>query len=119
MDAAMQVSGSSGGFRDRRVTARFPLNEEVAYKVLNARGARICGSGRTLNIGSGGILFTTGERLPVGRTLEMAVNWPALLGGSCPLKFVAVGRIVRSDETQAVMRIERYEFRTRRASAAT
>jgi len=68
-------------------------------------------------MGSGGILFTTREKLPVGRTVEVAVNWPAKLGGTCPLKFVAVGRVVRSEDTCAAVRIQRYEFRTRSVRA--
>ncbi|HEV3197629.1 MAG TPA: hypothetical protein VGZ73_06965 [Bryobacteraceae bacterium] len=102
-----------GGVTDRRGTSRFPLREEVTYRVLNTRAVKISGTGKTLNIGSGGILFSTEDRLPMGRTVELSVSWPARLGGTCPLKFVAVGRVVRSDLDQAVVRIERYEFRTR------
>ena len=117
-------NSSLGLTADRRGTIRFPLREEVTYKVLNARAASISGIGKTLNIGSGGILFSTEEKLPMGRTVELAVNWPARLGGTCPLKFVAMGRVVRSEADQAVVRIERYEFKTRgtaglNASAAT
>jgi hypothetical protein len=74
------------------------------------------GSGTTLNMGSGGILFTTEEKLPVGRAVELSVNWPARLDGTCPLQFVATGRVVRSQDRQAAVRIERYEFKTRSAS---
>jgi hypothetical protein len=65
---------------------------------------------------SDGILFTTEEMLPVGRTVELSVNWPARLDGTCALKFVAVGRVVRSEASQAVARIERYQFKTRGTS---
>jgi hypothetical protein len=58
-------------------------------------------------------LFTTGEKLPLGRSVELSVNWPARLDGICPLKFVAVGRVVRAEAAIAAVRIERYEFRTR------
>jgi hypothetical protein len=75
------------------------------------------GSGTTLNISSGGILFTTEEALPMGRLIEISVNWPARLGGYCPLNFVVVGRIVRSDEARAAVRIQRYEFKTRGISS--
>jgi hypothetical protein len=75
--------------------------------------SNVSGAGRTLNVGSGGILFTTEEKLPLGRVVELSVNWPARLGGTCPLKFVAVGRVVRSESTRAAVRIERYEFKTR------
>jgi c-di-GMP-binding flagellar brake protein YcgR len=104
----------AGGASERRGTSRFPLQEEVKYKVLHTRSVNTCGSGRTLNISSGGILFSTEERLVVGRMVEISVNWPARLDGICPLKFVAVGRVVRADEDCAAVRIERYEFRTRR-----
>jgi PilZ domain len=98
---------------DRRETSRFPLREDVKYRLLHARNNPICGTGRTLNIGSGGILFTTEHLLPVGRTVEISVNWPARLDGTCPLKFVAVGRIVRADGNQAALKIVRYQFKTR------
>jgi hypothetical protein len=66
---------------------------------------------------SGGLLFTTEEKLPLGRTVEVAVNWPARLDGVCPLKFVATGRVIRSDDKSTAIRIERYEFRTRGGAA--
>ena len=110
-------SNVGGGISERRGTGRFPLREEVKYKVLHTKSMDTIGSGQTLNIGSGGILFTTEERLPVGRMVELNVNWPARLDGTCPLKFVAVGRVVRADATRAAVRIERYEFRTRRTAA--
>src|SRR6202521_2528316 len=89
-------SADFGGLPNRRVTSRFPVREEVRYRVVHSRSSKVSGVGSTLNIGSGGILFTTQERLPVGRTVEISVNWPARLGGTCPLKFVATGRVVRS-----------------------
>lgn len=98
---------------ERRGTSRFPLREEVRYRVLHSRGSQVSGIGRTLNIGSGGILFTTEEELPIGRMVELSVNWPARLDGTCPLKFVATGRVVRAEHHQAAVKIERYEFRTR------
>jgi len=99
---------------DRRGNSRFPVREEVRYRVLNAKSLNVTGVGRTLNISSGGILFTTEERLPMGKLVEVAVNWPARLGGSCALKFVVVGRVVRAEDDKAAVRIERYEFKTRR-----
>ena len=107
------IGAHIGGLPDRRGTNRFPVCEDVRYRVMQSRTAKVSGCGTTLNIGSGGILFTTEERLPVGRTVELSVNWPARLDGVCPLQFVAIGRVVRSDEEKAAVRIERYEFKTR------
>jgi hypothetical protein len=106
------VHRNIGGFAERRGTTRFPLQEEVKYKLLHGKDV-IVGAGKTLNIGSGGVLFTTEHRLPMGRTVELAVNWPARLDGTCALRFIATGRVIRSDEDCAAVRIERYEFRTR------
>ena len=107
-----KTSTDFGGMSDRRGTSRFPLCEEVKYKLLHGK-VSASGAGKTLNIGSGGVLFTTEQRLPMGRMVELSVNWPARLDGTCPLKFVAVGRIIRAENDKAAVRIERYEFRTR------
>ncbi len=70
-------------------------------------------------MGSGGILFTTEEKLELGRVVEVSVNWPARLDGVCPLQFVATGRVVRSESNRAAVRIERYEFKTRSMQTAS
>jgi hypothetical protein len=101
-----------GGMSERRETSRFPLCEEVKYKLVHGKVVTT-GTGKTLNIGSGGVLFTTEQRLPLGRMVEISVSWPARLDGTCPLKFVASGRIIRAEADRAAVRIERYEFRTR------
>ena len=103
-----------GGLPERRGTSRFPVREDVRYRIVQSKSLGISGTGTTLNMGSGGILFTTEEKLPVGRPIEISVNWPARLDGTCPLQFVATGRVVRSDDRQAAVRIDRYEFKTRR-----
>jgi PilZ domain len=117
MQAGTVDMTNRGGASDRRGTSRYPVREEVKYRVLQTRSPKTVGTGTTLNIGSGGILFTTEEKLPMGRMVELAVNWPARLGGTCPLKFVATGRVVRSEEKLAAVRIERYEFKTRGANS--
>jgi len=117
-ESTQEGSASFGGKTDRRETSRFPVTEDVKYTVIHSRALKTKGSGRTLNFGSGGLLFTTEDRLPLGRTVELSVTWPALLGGKCPLQFVATGRIVRSENHRAAVKIQRYEFRTRGGAAA-
>jgi hypothetical protein len=102
--------------RDRRESSRFPLREDVKYRLIHTKNQEISGTGTTLNIGSGGILFTTAELLPVGRTIELSVSWPARLDGTCALKFVAVGRVIRAEPDRAAVSIERYQFKTRGAA---
>jgi hypothetical protein len=117
-ESTQERSAGFGGAADRRETSRFPVTENVKYTVIHSRAHKTSGSGKTLNFGSGGLLFTTEERLPLGRTVELAVTWPALLGGKCPLQFVATGRVVRSESNRAAVKIERYEFRTRGGASA-
>ncbi len=106
-----------GGTLDRRESNRFPLSENVQYRVINNRSDKAAGYGRTLDMSSSGIYFTTESPLNPGRTVEIAIDWPARLDGICPLRFVAVGRVVRAEPRRAALRIERYEFRTRRSAA--
>lgn len=100
---------------ERRAALRFAIGQEVVYKILDHRAATTeSGTGKTLDISSGGVLFETTQQLRPGKRVELSVNWPALLNGGCPLKFVAFGRVVRAEATWAAMHIEQYEFRTRR-----
>src|SRR6266849_3077648 len=99
---------------DRRSSNRLPIEREVRYKVLGGKKAvKQVGLGRTLNMSSGGVLFTTETALPEGERVELAVSWPAQLNDVLPLKLVALGRLVRTDQTSAAISIERYEFKTR------
>ncbi len=111
---------SQAGYRaglDRRTADRFPINTEIRYRVLERQGGAVRqeGVGMTLNISRGGVQFTTGEHVPAGRLVQFAVNWPAMLDGKCALQLVATGHVIRSTPEAAVVRIERYEFKTRKS----
>lgn len=106
-----------GNVAERRKSARFPMQEDVKYRVRHSKTLVTNGTGKTLDIGSGGILFSTQEKLALGKRIEIAVAWPARLDGTCPLQFVATGKVIRSEHGRTAVRIERYEFKTRGASA--
>jgi len=97
---------------EHRKTDRFPIETEIRYKLMEATQVAQTGQARSINISSGGILFTTKSQLPVGQRAELSVNWPAQLNEHCGLKLVAIGIIVRSSGDTAAIRIERYDFRT-------
>lgn len=97
---------------DRRSTDRFPIEREVRYRVLSKRNGEETGEGKTINISSTGVLFTTEHLLLPGRRLELAISWPAQLNNKCALKLVARGRVVRFEQGRAAMEIQQYEFRT-------
>jgi hypothetical protein len=106
------VSIEHSGQADRRHSDRFPIEREVRYRVLNKRGGDESGDGKTVNISSAGILFTTENMVLPGRRLEVSINWPAQLNNKCALKLVARGRVVRFEDGRAAMEIQQYEFRT-------
>lgn len=102
---------------ERRKTDRFPIEREVRYKVLNKRTGEEGGAGKTINISSSGVLFSTDQILLPGRRLEVAVSWPAQLNAKCALKLVARGRVVRFEGGKVAIEIQQYEFRTQRIAA--
>ena len=97
---------------DRRAADRFPIEREVRFKVLNRKNEDEAGSGRTINMSSNGVLFTTDQYLVPGRRLELSISWPAQLNSRINLKLVARGRVVRCEEGRAAIEIHQYEFRT-------
>jgi len=80
--------------------------------VLNKRSEEETGDGRTINISSAGVLFTSQHVLLPGRRLELSISWPAQLNNKCALKLVARGRVVRFEQGRAAIEIQQYEFRT-------
>jgi hypothetical protein len=101
--------------RDRRATERLPVEREVQYKVLNGNASVADAAGKTVNMSSSGVLFTTGQTLFPGRRVEVAINWPAQLDNKCALKLVARGRVVRFQNGCAAVAIMQHEFRTRKS----
>ena len=97
---------------ERRKSSRFPIELEVRYKTLNQRAEILAGNGRTLNISSSGVLFTSDHDLPVGTRLELSISWPAQLNEKCLLNLVARGRVTRHSKGQLALQIQQYEFRT-------
>jgi PilZ domain len=97
---------------ERRRSSRFPIEREVRYKTLNQRTETLAGNGKTLNISSSGVLFTSDHDLPVGTRLELSISWPAQLNDRCLLNLVARGRVTRHNKGQLALQIQQYEFRT-------
>jgi c-di-GMP-binding flagellar brake protein YcgR len=97
---------------ERRGADRFPIEREIRYRVLSKRTAHEEGTGKTINISSNGVLFTTDQILLPGKRLELSISWPATLDNKCHLKLVARGRVARLEQGRAAVEIQQYEFRT-------
>jgi hypothetical protein len=114
----IELSPEQTGQADRRHSDRFPIEREVRFRILSKRNAEENGDGKTVNISSSGVLFTSDQVLLPGRRLELSISWPAQLNNKCALKLVARGRIVRFEEGRAAMEIQQYEFRTQSSGPA-
>ena len=108
---------NGGPERERRTKRRFQIDQEVKYKMLYGQRIAETGVGRTMNISSGGVWFSTESMLTSGMPVELSMNWPVLLNDSCPMKLMIYGCVVRSNEKGAAVAIERYEFRTQGSRA--
>ena len=97
---------------ERRAKRRFKIQQDVRYKLLYGRNLAETGTGRTVEVSSSGVYFTTETTLAVGLPVELSMQWPALLNDTCPMKLMIYGCVVRSDANAAAITIDRYEFRT-------
>jgi len=97
---------------ERRSSPRFPIECSVRYRV---KGIEESGSGKTVNISSGGVLMAIDRILSPGSRVEVEIDWPVKLDDGVPIKLVVSGRVVRSKEDDialAGVKMLRYAFHT-------
>jgi hypothetical protein len=97
---------------DRRRKFRFPIHRELRYKLLDDGVLVGAGTGQSVNIGSGGILFSLDQELKPGAFIELSISWPVLLDDTCPMRFIVFGRVLRSVGRRSACTVDKYEFRT-------
>ena len=97
---------------EQRTHQRYPIEFELVYRLIHRGRVERQGTGRTLNISSGGALLETDDSLPTGRSIELMISWPFLLEGICPLKLVMQGRIIRCDGRGIAVKVSHHDFRT-------
>jgi len=99
-------------FSERRASRRYAVSAEVRYLVVSRR-TPIAGTGRTVDLSSGGALIQTADPLPNGATVRLSIAWPARLDARIALSLDVVGKIARVDGLLAGVVFDRHEFRTR------
>ena len=77
------------------------------------RGVTHIGAGVTIDLSEGSIRFHADTPPPIGTEAELRIAWPFLLQGSCALELVVWGLILGTREGATLLRMRRYEFRTR------
>jgi hypothetical protein len=97
---------------DRRSDRRYDLRLELRWKLIRRRRLLETGTGQTIDVSSGGVLFDTGRGMPLGLNVQLAIAWPVLLRNSAQLQLVVSGKIVRSFGSRTAIQITQHEFRT-------
>jgi len=115
MSTMNNLPREGGGRRERR---KFPIQQDVRYQCVKGSRISAVGVGKTLEISSSEVRFTTQQLLKQGQKVQLAMDWPALLDNTCRMKLEIFGWIVHSGPNEAAVKIERYEFRTRGAQLA-
>jgi hypothetical protein len=102
---------------ERRRKVRFPMVREMQYKVLDDETIVESGMGTTFDMGSGGVGFQTDHPLTPGSFIQLSISWPVLLEGTCPIRLIVFGRVVRSSLRKSACTVDKYEFRTQSRAA--
>lgn len=97
----------------RRGRRRFPIQKDVRYQCVKGSRVSAIGVGKTLEISSREVRFTTQQPLKRGQKMRVAMDWPAMLDNTCHMKLEISGWIIQDDPGEVTVKIERYEFRTR------
>jgi hypothetical protein len=85
---------------------------ELRWKLIRRKKIQDAGTGRTIDLSSGGVLFDAGRPLPPGLNVELSVSWPVLLHNVAPMQLVVSGRVIRSMGSHVAVQITQHEFRT-------
>ena len=124
--SSVAVSDTTGG-RTKRITdlqdwgigrrshRRYAIG--LGIRCREIRGDRDV-FGKVSDISTGGVRFTSFQTLAPGTTVGLSIEWPVLLDGTCRLQLIIRGSVLRSDEHETAIKIERYEFCTRRNRTA-
>ena len=97
---------------ERRSDRRYDLALNVRWKLIRRRRVLDSGTGTTVDVSSGGLLFQTDRELPSGLNIELSIAWPVLLHNVAPLQLVVAGRVVRTTGQRVGVRMTQHEFRT-------
>src|ERR1035437_4087422 len=97
---------------DRRSSRRYPLESDMAYRIVAGQRVLEAGSGRTVNMSASGVLFQSTCALPVGKHVELSIAWPARLSNKVRLQLRIMGRTIWSGSNSTAVQIQRYDFRT-------
>jgi hypothetical protein len=95
---------------ERRRAVRVPISYPLRYETQSA--LKQAGIGRTIDMSTGGIAFTTESWLPANANVTLRVEWPVKLEGEVPIELQAAGRLTRTEAMMAALQLDHVSFST-------
>lgn len=91
----------------------YALTLPLRYQAQEQEG--LSGRGRSLAVSSKSIRFVCDRALRTGLRIRVELEWPAGLPDGTKLNLWIYGVVMHSFSSESEVRINRYEFRTRRS----
>ena len=95
---------------DRRSFDRFAIERDVTYTILDTKYGNEVGVGKTVNMSSTGIRFSSEHFLLPGVGVQLMINWPSIAKVKAPGKLFAQGHVVGCSNGTAFMEIQNFEL---------
>ncbi len=96
--------------KERRSGVRVPLACATRYET-GSPGHKKTGTGRTIDMSSSGIFFTTQSSLRRNTRVALRIPWPVRLDDNVPVELFAGGKVVRTEQSRAALQYEQIAFR--------
>jgi len=96
--------------KERRIGVRVPLACATRYETGSAAHKRT-GAGRTIDMSSSGIFFTTQSVLRRSTRVALHIAWPVRLDDDVPVELFAEGKVVRTERSRAALQYDQIAFR--------
>jgi hypothetical protein len=100
-----QISG------ERRGAARYDLQLQLRYRVIEGNRSIWRGTGLTADISRTGIRFVAPRPVPVNARMELTIDWPVRFGGMYPMELSINGSVLRCEGTEVVVKVASWQFR--------
>jgi len=100
---------------NRRASERYSIERVMRWRLRTKQSREAPAAGRTLNIISTGVLFSTQTSIAQGSVVEVAITWPVPTEAGTELQLFARGRVTRSQNGIAAVHFQQREFRPRHA----
>src|SRR5215469_15017621 len=96
--------------RERRSGRRYSIALPLQWKLFSRKRLSDMGTGTTVDLSSGGILFESDHKPAVPGFMELAITWPAKPDQFPSMRLIVIGRMVRVTGTRVAVIVRQHGF---------